>query len=124
LKEKSPRQRKEFDRKESNCLLKVHILPSTTFQGHDMQKIADETVMISVYIPKETREKLDRIAARQKPGKESKISDVARTMLLFGLDVYEDFERIGLVRVVEVFTKAKTVFGEIELPETAPILDK
>lgn len=89
-----------------------------------MQKIADETVMISVYIPKETREKLDRIAARQKAGKESKISDVARNMLLFGVDVYEDMERIGLVRVAEAFTKAKKVFEGKHMPDTAPILDK
>lgn len=88
-----------------------------------MQKIADEIVNLSIYLSKEDKKRLEKIAARQKKGKESKLSDIGRTMLLFGMDVYEDFERIGIVRVAEVFTKAKDVFKEIELPEKAPILD-
>lgn len=89
-----------------------------------MQKIAEEVVQITVILSKQDRERLERIAKRQRKGKESKISDIGRTMLLFGMDVYEDFERIGLVRVAEVFQAARREMGEIGEPIGAPILDK
>lgn len=89
-----------------------------------MQKIAEEAVQITVILSKQDRERLERIARRQSKGKESKLSDVARNMLVFGIDVYEDFERTGLVRVVEVFQAARREFEEIRGPERPPILDK
>jgi len=89
-----------------------------------MQKIAEEVVQITVILSKQDRERLERIANRQRKGKESKISDIGRTMLLFGMDVYEDFERIGLVRVAEVFQAARRETGGIKGPIGAPILDK
>lgn len=88
-----------------------------------MQKIAEETSHLSVMLSKTDRERLERIANRQSKGKESKLSDVARNMLVFGIDVYEDFERAGLVRVVEVFQAARREFDEIRGPERPPILD-
>lgn len=88
-----------------------------------MQKIAEETVNVAVILSKQDRERLERIARRQSKGKESKLSDVARNMLVFGIDVYEDFERTGLVRVVEVFQAARREFEEIRGPERPPILD-
>lgn len=89
-----------------------------------MQKIAEETVNVTVVLSKQDRERLERIARRQNRGKESKLSDVARNMLVFGIDVYEDFERTGLVRVVEVFQAARRELDEIRGPIGAPILDK
>lgn len=89
-----------------------------------MQKIADEIVHVSVMLPRKDRERLERIAKRQSKGKESKLSDVARTMLLFGMDVYEDFEKAGLVRVAEVFTAAGEQFKEFRRPRQLSILDK
>lgn len=89
-----------------------------------MQRIADEIVHVSVLLPKKDRERLERIAGRQKKGKESALSDVARNMLLFGMDVYEDFEKIGMVRVVEVFSEAKRKIDEIRSPRQLTILDK
>lgn len=89
-----------------------------------MQKIADEIVQVSVLLPKKDRERLERIAKRQSKGKEAALSDVARNMLLFGIDVYEDFERTGLVRVVEVFQAARREIDEIRGPIGTPILDK
>lgn len=88
-----------------------------------MQRIADEIVHVSVLLPKKDRERLERIAKRQKKGKESALSDVARNMLLFGMDVYEDFEKTGMVRVVEVFTEAKQKIEELRHPRQLTILD-
>ncbi len=89
-----------------------------------MQKIADEVVYMTVILPIKDRKRLERIAKRQSKGKESKLSDIARTMLLFGMDVYEDFERAGLVRVAEVFTAAGEQFKEMRRPRQLSILDK
>ena len=88
-----------------------------------MQKIAEEMIFVGVLLPKKDRERLERIAKRQSKKSESKLSDVARTMLLFGMDVYEDFERIGLVRVAQVFSQAREEFKEIRAPRQLTILD-
>lgn len=89
-----------------------------------MQKIAEESSTIGVLISKKDRERLERIAKRQSKGKEAKLADISRTMLLFGLDVYEDFERVGLVRVVEVFQAARREFAKCRGPKQLSILDK
>ena len=92
-------------------------------EGVFMQKIAEETVNVTVVLSKQDRERLERIAKRQRKGKESKLSDGARNMLVFGIDVYEDFERTGLVRVVEVFQAARRKFEEEGGEFGPPILD-
>lgn len=89
-----------------------------------MQKISEESVQITVVLSKDDRTRLERIAKRQSKGKESKLSDIARNMLSFGIDVYEDFERTGLIRVVEVFQEARQGFKEMRTPKQLSILDK
>jgi len=71
-------------------------------------------IFVGVLLPKKDRERLERIAKRQSKKSESKLSDVARTMLL---------ERVGLVRVAQVFTQAREEFKELRTPRQLTILD-
>jgi len=89
-----------------------------------MQKIGDAVSQIGVRITDEDRARLQRIAKRQKPGHEQKLADVSRKMLLLGIDVYEDLEKCGIVRVVEFVDEVKRTMREAKRPRQLSILDK
>jgi predicted DNA-binding protein len=66
-----------------------------------MQKIDGRR--LAVIIPNEMLKRLDRVAKRQ----EMTRVQVMRNMMDVGLSVYEDFESVGVVRLVEVFERTK-----------------
>jgi len=65
-----------------------------------MQKIDGK--MMSFVIDFKTLEKVDRVAA--KAGKTR--SETIRSLLSFGCDIYGDFEKVGIVSLASVITKA------------------
>lgn len=66
-----------------------------------MQKI--EGKHIDVLIPAEMVLRLDKVAARHNLTR----SQAMRNMIDVGLSLYDDFESVGVVKLVEVVTRAK-----------------
>lgn len=66
-----------------------------------MQKIDGER--LAIIIPNEMISKLDRVAERLDLTR----SQVMRNMIDVGLCVFEDFEKIGIIRLAEILGKTK-----------------
>jgi len=66
-----------------------------------MQKIDGER--IQVILPYDQLARVDRIAARTKQTR----AETMRNMIEVGMTVFEDYERIGLVRMVEILERTK-----------------
>lgn len=72
----------------------------------------NEKKNIQIILEKWHIQELDRIAERTGRSR----SDTIRTIVGFGLDVYRDFERIGIVRLAEIFVRAEDAIRE-KIPE-------
>jgi len=71
-----------------------------------MQKIDGHSVHL--IIPNELLSEIDRIAERQGLTR----SDIMRRFLDVGVEFFTDFEKIGVVKVSEVFERIKATFHE------------
>lgn len=68
-----------------------------------MQKLGDDSVTITLRMSLKDVERLDRFAEKQDRNR----SQAARQILLFGLDIYEDWQKIGLVQAADFTIKLK-----------------
>jgi len=71
-----------------------------------MQKI--EGTKVHFIIPAELLSEIDRIAQRQGLTR----SDIMRRFLDVGVEFFTDFERLGFVKVSEIFDRMKTTFAK------------
>ena len=79
-----------------------------------MKKQNDEMVKVIFMMNEKLVKDLNRISKRMNWNR----SQTARAMLMFGVDVYKDFERIGIVRLSEILTRADMAVKEkLGLPD-------
>jgi len=80
-----------------------------------MQKIDGR--LINVMIPNVLLSEVDRIAKRQKTTR----AEIIRRFLQAGVDIFSDFEKVGVVKLTEIFDRTqvtiKRSIGQQRLPE-------
>lgn len=67
-----------------------------------MQRI-DGGAPFALIMPPELTERLKRVQKRHNMTR----AEAMRLMTSFGLDVYEDYEKLGVVKLAEIFKRAK-----------------